>query len=195
MLTWFAFSLALSAAIIFVVHRLYRFFIQALTCPIEKDIAGSTFDEYKNMYCDIHRGMMAGSSVSVNTNGIDTDGVGAASAASASAASAAAAVAPTNVAPDANRSGGGSVFDDANATGFGGTPFDAEMEPYVRNMSHTYNNINHNNNNNNHVPEQSCDALDHRPSRGMMSELNDFIQTNRRLEPALDAREPESFRF
>ena len=192
MLTWFAFSLALSAAIIFVVHRLYRFFIQALTCPIEKDIAGSTFDEYKNMYSDIHRGMMAGSSLPANTNGIDTDGVGAA------VAAAAVAVAPTNVAPDASRSGSGSVFDAANA-GFGGTPFDAEMEPYVRNMSHTYNNNihnnNNNNNNNNHVPEQSCDALDHRPSRGMMSELNDFIQTNRRLEPALDAREPESFRF
>lgn len=177
MLTWFAFSLALSAAIVFVMHRLYRFLIQALTCPIEKDIAVSAFDEYKNMYRDIHRGIVTGSN-----NGIDIHRGGVVPDVSSDSN-----VVIPNVSPEE------SVFAPNDADGLGSTPFDADMDPYVRNMSHTYNNV---------VAggalaasEKSCDAVGHKPSRGMVNELNDFIQTNRRLDSVDRTRAPESFRF
>jgi len=50
MLTWFVFSLLVSVSVIFILHNLYKFLVRTLTFPIEKDIANSTFNDYKNIY-------------------------------------------------------------------------------------------------------------------------------------------------
>lgn len=189
MLAWFAFSLVLSAALIFVVHGLYRYFIQALTCPIEKDLAETAFDEYKSMYQD----MMSRQ----------------ASPACVRAEQALAADSPPfgSTRPPAGDAAGPppNALEHDPAM----EPVDPAMEPYIRNMQHTYSN-------------QPVDPLQSRagPPKahnealasggaareplpatldagkgtvGMMSELHEFIQTNRQL--VAPREDPLSYRL
>lgn len=51
---WFLGSMAVSLALIFLVHHIHEHFVKTLTSPIEKNVAEDALNKYKHIYADIY---------------------------------------------------------------------------------------------------------------------------------------------
>lgn len=51
---WFIVSFVASVALLIVLDRTYRYFVDLLTIPIEKDVAGESIRQYARLYETIH---------------------------------------------------------------------------------------------------------------------------------------------
>lgn len=51
---WFLVSFIASVALLVVLDRTYRYFVDLLTIPIEKDVAGESIRQYARLYETIH---------------------------------------------------------------------------------------------------------------------------------------------
>lgn len=51
---WFVGSMAVSLALIFLVHHIHEHFVRTLISPIEKNVAEAALSKYKHIYADIY---------------------------------------------------------------------------------------------------------------------------------------------
>ena len=82
---WFVGSMAVSLALIFLVHHIHEHFVKTLTSPIEKNVAEGALNKYKHIYADIYADISNEKNKRAASAGAGADATATAAAATAAA--------------------------------------------------------------------------------------------------------------